>query len=99
MVDELMGWGWEFAHMPNSESWRFVSFYILILNNQNIVNSRRHRKMFYQYFGPREVPNYEEIQLESTATLLRKLLDTPEDFVKHSERSVIEFPSENLLNV
>ncbi|KAF9468079.1 cytochrome P450 [Collybia nuda] len=44
---------------------------------------RRHRKMFHQFFQPRSLPNYHEVQLEATSTLLRQLLDKPDGFSQH----------------
>ncbi|KAF9268002.1 cytochrome P450 [Marasmius fiardii PR-910] len=44
---------------------------------------RFHRKTFHQYFQPRVMPEYYEIQRVATARLIRKLLASPEDFEGH----------------
>ncbi|KAF9462161.1 cytochrome P450 [Collybia nuda] len=44
---------------------------------------RQHRKMFHQYFRPQAVPAYQQIQVEATTTLLRQLLEAPDDFREH----------------
>jgi len=44
---------------------------------------RRHRKMFYQKFQPSAVPAYYPIQTKQSRTLLRRLYDSPGDFITH----------------
>jgi hypothetical protein len=39
--------------------------------------------MFHQYFQPRALPNYHQVQLESISTLLRQLLDKPDGYPDH----------------
>ncbi|KAK7472246.1 hypothetical protein VKT23_000367 [Stygiomarasmius scandens] len=66
MINELMGWAWDFAHMRYSDWW-----------------SRLHRKTFHQYFQPRQVPDFYPIQRESASSFLKKLVESPDDFLEH----------------
>ena len=44
---------------------------------------RQHRRLFHQHFRPVAVPQYHSRQAKGVRRLLRSLLDTPEDFLKH----------------
>ncbi|KAI0080132.1 cytochrome P450 [Panus rudis PR-1116 ss-1] len=45
---------------------------------------RRLRRVFHQYFGPLVLPEYEAIQTEVTQTFLKRLLDSPQEFLQHT---------------
>ncbi len=44
---------------------------------------RIHRKTFHQYFAAKEVLEYRPIQMATTRTLLKLMLQTPDDFFRH----------------
>ncbi|KAF9261870.1 cytochrome P450 [Marasmius fiardii PR-910] len=44
---------------------------------------RLHRRTFHQFFQPRMVTEYYDIQRKRTAILVQKLASTPKDFFKH----------------
>ncbi|KAF9022858.1 cytochrome P450 [Hymenopellis radicata] len=44
---------------------------------------RLHRKTFHQYFAAKEVLEYRPVQMATTRTLLKLMLQTPEDFFTH----------------
>ncbi|KAF9262863.1 cytochrome P450 [Marasmius fiardii PR-910] len=44
---------------------------------------RLHRRTFHQFFQPRMMTEYYDIQRKRTTTLVQKLLKSPEDFFKH----------------
>ncbi|KXN83648.1 O-methylsterigmatocystin oxidoreductase [Leucoagaricus sp. SymC.cos] len=68
MASELMGWDWDFAHMPHDDYWRYL---------------RRHRKIFHQYFQQRSVPIHYPVIRRATSVLLKQLLRSPEKFRAH----------------
>ncbi|KAF9264397.1 cytochrome P450 [Marasmius fiardii PR-910] len=65
MLNELLRWGWDFAFMRYSDSWRL------------------HRKLFHEYFRPRAVSQYYEIQRERTSLFIQNLGISPKDFFEH----------------
>ena len=44
---------------------------------------RRHRRSFHQFFNINAVPKYLPIQRREVHALLRRLLDTPDNFLHH----------------
>ena len=44
---------------------------------------RRHRRLFHEYFHPNAVTKYQPIQRQEVQAFLRRLLDTPDDFLHH----------------
>jgi cytochrome P450 len=44
---------------------------------------RRHRKAFHQHFNGQVVAKYHPHQLNEAHAFLRRLLDTPENFLHH----------------
>ncbi|KJA26055.1 hypothetical protein HYPSUDRAFT_64267 [Hypholoma sublateritium FD-334 SS-4] len=70
MADELLGWEWDFAHMPYTDRWR------------------RHRRLFHQYFQPRNITVFYPFQKRMTVTLLGQLADSPDNFVAHIRQYV-----------
>ncbi|KAF9261943.1 cytochrome P450 [Marasmius fiardii PR-910] len=44
---------------------------------------RLHRRTFHQFFQPRMISKYNDIQRKRTASLIRKLASSPKDFFKH----------------
>ncbi|KAF9002581.1 cytochrome P450 [Cyathus striatus] len=44
---------------------------------------RRHRRSFHEHFHPNVVGKYQPIQLREARAMLRRLLDTPENFLHH----------------
>lgn len=74
--------------------WKFAFSF---LPNNEIWRSRRHR--FHQEFNPKAALRFRPQQLKSTYELLRRLLDTPEDWMQHLRQYVIKSfitPSPNL---
>ena len=47
---------------------------------------RRHRRSFHQYFNISVVSKYLPIQRREVHAFLRRLLDTPDDFLHHIEQ-------------
>ena len=47
------------------------------------VSWRRHRRSFHQHFNINAVSKYLPIQRREVHTFLRRLLDTPDDFLHH----------------
>ncbi|KAF9261904.1 cytochrome P450 [Marasmius fiardii PR-910] len=45
---------------------------------------RLHRRTFHQFFQPRVVTEYNDIQRKRTSSLVQKLMSTPKDFFKHA---------------
>lgn len=67
-------------------------FQCIVESPWNKAFFRQHRKTSHQYFQPRAIPAYQEIQLEATATLLRQLLEAPDNFIQHVRHSVVVCP-------
>ncbi|KAG7087487.1 hypothetical protein E1B28_013449 [Marasmius oreades] len=44
---------------------------------------RLHRRTFHQFFQPRALPEYYDIQTERTTLLMQKLATSPQDFFQH----------------
>ena len=44
---------------------------------------RRHRRSFHQFFNINAVPKYQPIQRRGVHAFLRRLLDTPDNFLLH----------------
>ncbi|TFK36285.1 cytochrome P450 [Crucibulum laeve] len=44
---------------------------------------RRHRRAFHEHFHPNVVAKYQPVQLREARSFLRRLLDTPENFLHH----------------
>ncbi|KII85530.1 hypothetical protein PLICRDRAFT_178586 [Plicaturopsis crispa FD-325 SS-3] len=44
---------------------------------------RRHRKAFHSHFLPRAIETYRPVQIDETRKFLRRLAETPEDFIHH----------------
>ncbi|KAJ8501721.1 hypothetical protein ONZ45_g12057 [Pleurotus djamor] len=44
---------------------------------------RRHRRLFHKYFHPNTVTQYQSIQTRESHAFLRRLFDTPDDFLHH----------------
>ncbi|KAK7435225.1 hypothetical protein VKT23_019794 [Stygiomarasmius scandens] len=83
MVDDLMGWEWDFAHMGYSDRWR-------------PVHVKRHRKTFQHYFQPQAITEYHPFQRKAVTELLHKLFTTPqpeplelEGWIRHHAGSII----------
>ncbi|KAF9481679.1 cytochrome P450 [Pholiota conissans] len=49
---------------------------------------RRHRRMFHQYFQPRNLASYYPIQKKMTIKLLDQLVQSPENFASHIQQLV-----------
>jgi len=84
MANELMGWDWDFVHMSQSDLWR----YVLILgslthHDQDLSCSRRHRRLFHQYFQQRNIEQQTPLHTRMAIKLLESLLDSPVDFIAH----------------
>ncbi|KAF9261902.1 cytochrome P450 [Marasmius fiardii PR-910] len=47
------------------------------------VSWRLHRRTFHQFFQPRMISDYNDIQRKRTASLVQKLTSSPKDFFKH----------------
>ncbi|KAF9264351.1 cytochrome P450 [Marasmius fiardii PR-910] len=58
-------------------------------------NWRLHRKAFHEYFQPRVVPQYYEIQRERASLLMQDLVTSPKDFFEHVGR----FPGAIILEI
>jgi cytochrome P450 len=44
---------------------------------------RRHRRVFHDHFNPGVISKYHPTLHRETRALLRRLLETPEDFMRH----------------
>ncbi|KAJ3563986.1 hypothetical protein NP233_g8588 [Leucocoprinus birnbaumii] len=44
---------------------------------------RRHRKTFHQHFNPTQIQKYNGVQIKEARMLLRRLLDSPDEFSHH----------------
>ncbi|KAG6908985.1 hypothetical protein DXG01_002474 [Tephrocybe rancida] len=49
---------------------------------------RRHRKCFHEHFHFTATQKYQPVQLRESRALLRRLLDTPDDFLQHTRHGL-----------
>ena len=47
---------------------------------------RRHRRLFHNHFNPSASLIYRDVQMKEAHSLLRSLVDNPEDFARHIRR-------------
>ena len=78
----------EFLHFKLSEKkgcFRMKWDYNLAVQSYGVW-WRRHRKLFHQYFNINAVSKYQPIQEQEVPAFLRRLLDTPDNFLHHIQR-------------
>ncbi|TFK33958.1 cytochrome P450 [Crucibulum laeve] len=73
MVNELMGWNFNFGFMPYDleTSNRFKSF----------SSKRKHRRLMHQTFHPTAARKFRPHEIKATHGLLRRLLESPDDLI------------------
>lgn len=49
---------------------------------------RKHRKAFHTHLGPTTVDQFQSVHMSNSRAFLKRLKDTPEDFMEHTRQCV-----------
>ena len=77
----------------HTELWAVVevSNYHRHLDTDVLTSFRTHRRTFDEHFRANAVPKFYPVQMRQVGGLLKRLLDTPEDFRYHIRQCVFVF--------
>jgi hypothetical protein len=91
-----MGWSWGFGHMPYG-LFSVHAFLRQIVQRKLMTNElegkewKIHRRMFYRQFQQSIVHIHWPVQRTEAHSLLRRVLHSPQDLIKHFRQSVFFF--------